>query len=50
MYIFEFWAIQLGILLVPGRYRVPRGYIFMPQVVENRLSMGGRRFVEDLGN
>ena len=39
MYIFEFWAIQLGILLVPGRYRVPRGYIFMPQVVENRLSI-----------
>ena len=29
MYIFEFWAIQLGILLVPGRYRVLRGYIFM---------------------
>ena len=39
MYIFEFWAIQLEILLVPGRCRVPIGYIFMPQVVENWLSV-----------
>ena len=39
MYIFEFWTIQLKILLVPGRCRVPIDYTFMPHDVENLLSI-----------
>ena len=39
MYIFEFWTIQLKILLVPGRCRVPIDYTFMPHGVENLLSI-----------
>ena len=38
-YIFEFWTIQLKILLVPGRCRVPIDYTFMPHDVENLLSI-----------
>ena len=38
-YIFEFWTIQLKILLVPGRCRVPIDYTFMPHGVENLLSI-----------
>ena len=38
-YIFEFWTIQLKVLLVPGRCRVPIDYTFMPHDVENLLSI-----------
>ena len=38
-YIFKFWTIQLKILLVPGRCRVPIDYTFMPHDVENLLSI-----------